>query len=185
MAENIELDEKGLQKIKEAARGLIDGTLPAAEVRDTIVAEGKKVFGPYEKAIQEGTARIPGFVLCDDEGYDLELAQRSVGKGWHEILAKLWATKPPLVRVEQVKEKFGGLRIYYGAIDGPVERWTEDQVTAYLDFEEAVARAESEAYRTCEICGEPGKPREGGWIKTLCDKHAEGRESIGMDEEVP
>jgi hypothetical protein len=32
--------------------------------------------------------------------------------------------------------------------------------------------SEPPRYRTCEVCGQPGKRREGGWIKTLCDEHA-------------
>lgn len=29
--------------------------------------------------------------------------------------------------------------------------------------------AERDAYRTCEACGNPGKPNEHGWISTLCE----------------
>jgi hypothetical protein len=57
-----------------------------------------------------------------------------------------------------VKEKFGGLRIYVNDADDNIRLRIE---TAQL-----------ESFRTCEICGQPGTRREGGWIKTLCDEHA-------------
>ena len=64
----------------------------------------------------------------------------------------------------QVKEKYGGLRFYYDGGD---------------DFSDGVvAMAEAMSYRTCEKCGNPGVLREGGWLKTLCDEHAEGREAL-------
>ena len=61
------------------------------------------------------------------------------------------------VTVAQIKEKFGGLRFYY---DGG------DEYVSGL-----VTMAESWAARTCETCGEKGKQRSGGWIRTLCDTH--------------
>ena len=61
----------------------------------------------------------------------------------------------------QVKEKFGGLRFYYRGGD---------------DFIDGVVRmAESMSYRTCEVCGKPGKPTSGGWIRTVCEEHNNAR----------
>ncbi len=59
----------------------------------------------------------------------------------------------------QIKEKFGGLRFYTNG---------EDDVVSAL-----ISMAESMSYRTCETCGSPGRSRNSGWIRTLCDKHAE------------
>jgi hypothetical protein len=67
----------------------------------------------------------------------------------------------PHVEVQQVKEKFGGLRFYFSGGDERIDGM--------------VLMAEAIAERTCEVCGKPGRPREGGWIRTLCDEHAEGR----------
>lgn len=67
------------------------------------------------------------------------------------------------VVVEQVKEKFGGLRFYYTGGDEQIHGM--------------VRMAESWAAHTCEECGHPGKSRGGGWIKTLCDKHDEERKA--------
>lgn len=65
---------------------------------------------------------------------------------------------PPVV-LEQVKEKFGTLRFYYEG---------GDQIVDGL-----VRMAEALSGSTCEVCGAPGHQRSGGWIKTLCDTHAQ------------
>ena len=39
-----------------------------------------------------------------------------------------------------------------------------------------VRMAEAWADASCEECGAPGERRNGGWIKTLCDKHEEERQ---------
>lgn len=59
------------------------------------------------------------------------------------------------VKFTQVKEKFGGLRIYYTGGD---------------DFVEGlVYMAESFSYNICEVCGNKGKVNKGSWVATLCD----------------
>ena len=55
----------------------------------------------------------------------------------------------------QVKEKFGTLRFYY---DGG-----NDMTEGMVWFAEAMSAV------TCELCGQPGTLREGGWWRTLCD----------------
>lgn len=57
--------------------------------------------------------------------------------------------------VGRIREKFGGLRI---DVDG-----------ASSSVRDAVARAERESFSMCEFCGEPGVPRGGPCVKTLCD----------------
>ena len=103
----------------------------------------------------------------------------AVGEGWWPILQALCANiqhylnwinknheKHPVVEqvvVEQIKEKFGGLRFYYTGGDDKIRGM--------------VSMAESWAEHTCEECGKPGKERIGSWIKTLCDEHAAEREA--------
>lgn len=67
------------------------------------------------------------------------------------------------VTVNQIKEKFGGLRFYYSGGDDTVDGM--------------VRMAESWAARHCEECGKPGKSRSTGWIKTLCDEHDAERQA--------
>jgi len=59
------------------------------------------------------------------------------------------------VRFDQIKEKFGGLRVYYTGGDEFVRG--------------LVSMADAISYSVCEACGEKGKPNENGWISTLCD----------------
>lgn len=100
----------------------------------------------------------------------------AVGPGWYKIVESLcqniddhckWknmqyeqfgrgAPVEPVI-VEQIKEKFGGLRFYYTGGD--------DYVNGLVDM------AESWADETCEDCGAPGQKRSGGWLRTLCDHH--------------
>lgn len=59
------------------------------------------------------------------------------------------------VKFDQIKEKFGGLRIYYSGGDEYIRG--------------VIHMAESMSYFVCEDCGNKGKPNKGGWISTLCD----------------
>lgn len=70
----------------------------------------------------------------------------------------------------QVKEKYGTLRFYYYGGD------------EYCSGVESMA--ESMSAVTCEVCGSPGKIREGGWVRTLCDEHAK-ESGYKMDGNLP
>jgi hypothetical protein len=94
--------------------------------------------------------------------------------GWFDILWRLCEDLEPLVaefeatgecqfEILQVKEKFGGLRIYVNHANDAIRQRIET--------------AMGESLRTCEICGQPGTLREGDWIKTLCDQHADALHS--------
>ena len=100
--------------------------------------------------------------------------------GWWPILAELdvaLAAIAPDYLVEQVKEKFGGLRFYatpdrfgrHGA--GVASEPLSSEAAA--EFRRLVDEAERRSFVTCEICGQPGKTRKArGWLKTVCDHHA-------------
>ena len=87
-----------------------------------------------------------------------------VGNGWLGLIKELIEEAIKLGwdrQVCQIKEKFGGLRFYInGAPDG---------------VHKLIREAENKSYEICEVCGEPGEMRKGGWIVTLCDKHNEER----------
>jgi hypothetical protein len=59
------------------------------------------------------------------------------------------------VTFDQIKEKWGGLRIYY--IGG------DNYIRGVIDM------AEEMSYKICERCGCPGSPNKRGWVMTLCD----------------
>jgi hypothetical protein len=92
--------------------------------------------------------------------------------GWFDIRWRLCENLEPLVaeferaggqkfEVLQVKEKFGGLRFYVNHKSDAIRQRIEAAI--------------QESFHTCEVCGQPGKLREGGWLKTLCDEHARAR----------
>lgn len=88
-----------------------------------------------------------------------------VNIGWRGILETLHGellAVCPDYQVSQVKEKFGGLRVYLNAV-------VVDDSAQFNAVHALVRLAEERSYRTCEWCGEPGEERGGGWIKTLCD----------------
>ena len=60
------------------------------------------------------------------------------------------------VTFDQIKEKWGGLRIYHSGGDD------------YVDG--IIIMAEEMSYKICERCGCPGSSNKQGWIMTLCDK---------------
>lgn len=87
-----------------------------------------------------------------------EEAKQMVGEGWGKLIDRLFEVFPGVQLIE-VKEKFGGLRMY---------SWDESECVQ--DF---IYWLEGESLNICEVCGEPGIQRGGGWVKTLCQAHAE------------
>ena len=90
-------------------------------------------------------------------------AMQCVGPGWAPLIRAFYGTlrvNPNLykdVQVQQVKEKFGGLRLYFVGGDA----WLHGYVDGL-----AVA-----SQLLCETCGKAGFLRQDlGWVKTLCDK---------------
>jgi len=110
----------------------------------------------------------------------------AVGAGWWPIIESLcdniqhhidWWNKNresrPIVEqvvVEQIKEKFGGLRFYYSG-------GNDDYIRGLVQM------AESWASCSCEECGAPGTRRSGGWIRTLCDHHEAERQQRKKENE--
>jgi hypothetical protein len=94
------------------------------------------------------------------------------GDGWFPLLEKLCTELEGHIKnsglpieeacfsVEQIKEKFGGLRFYVGAI--------KDK-NLFEAVHESIRKAEDESVKTCETCGLPGKRGGKNWIATLCD----------------
>ena len=110
----------------------------------------------------------------------------AVSQGWWPIIESLCAniqshtdwwnknreTRPVVeqVIVNQIKEKFGGLRFYYSGGDDTVAGM--------------VRMAESWADTACEECGGIGTRRSGGWIRTLCDHHEAEHQERLRDREM-
>ena len=116
--------------------------------------------------------------------WDLMVFGLEVGDGWYDLLDETFGliqkhlNEHPEIpfKVEQVKEKYGTLRIYFYGGDEYIEKIVED--------------AERKSAGICEICGNIGKvcsngfdielrdsgfykiPNNSGWLKALCKTHA-------------
>ena len=131
-----------------------------------------------EDRLCEKYSKIFAYSASDEDHVSLMAYGCDHGDGWFNILDSLcaniqhhidWKSKKEeyknmsvqeydeehQTRVVQVKEKFGGLRFYVNNSD--------DVVIGMISL------AESLSLKTCEYCGNPGYPRRGPWIKTLCD----------------
>lgn len=101
--------------------------------------------------------RYPTYVIY--EGYDRALALESVGMGWssliHEVFDFIEQNKIPQ-KVIQVKEKFGGLRIYADYNE---------------ELDKKIIEVCKRSFTICEECGATGNLRGGNWYRTLCDTH--------------
>lgn len=87
-----------------------------------------------------------------------------VSDGWKDLVLKtdrMLAHMDPNYKINQVKEKFGGLRYYFETEKTGVEAEIMNAITNY---------AENRSYHICETCGKFGELREErAWIVTLCD----------------
>lgn len=97
--------------------------------------------------------------------------------GWSDILDHLMVgleglansthSPHPNLRIAQVKEKFGVLRVY---VSGAAEYDAKGYPT---DVGSLIGEAYEMSGVTCELCGERGELRVEGlkWIRTLCERH--------------
>lgn len=90
--------------------------------------------------------------------YDWEM---EVGQGWRQIIRAVVSTiQNSGGTIRQIKEKFGGLRIYFYHPDDA----TNFKLNSLVDSAEEICSV------ICENCGRPGKLRNiTGWMKTYCD----------------
>jgi len=96
------------------------------------------------------------------------------GNGWFDLIYDLSAKLEALIAAmpseqqercyaHQIKEKFGGLRVYLS--------------TETDEMDDLISKAEDLSYKTCETCGEDGECNTEGWLITLCEKCREEYES--------
>lgn len=144
----------------------------------------------FRELFPDETINPPEVKLTDKYPLIFEKTYLEIDKGWHSLVDTLcfqiqsyidstekrrasaikWnesihevcnyrvvLTSIPQVVATQVKEKFGGLRFYYNGGDEFIEG--------------LVQMAEEFSYKICEKCGNAGKLRNKGWIRTLCDEH--------------
>ena len=111
--------------------------------------------------------------------HPFELFGMEHGYGWMGLTlpilkeVRLYNIKNPdnMIKIDQIKEKFGSLRIY---LSGEPE---------YLY--KMICKAEYENGKTCEICGAKGTNEAiNGWYTTLCDEHRKAKIEANFDNEL-
>ena len=92
------------------------------------------------------------------------------GDGWLPLLDELFAGIEAVVRrdklkdfqIDQIKEKFGTLRVYVSG--------------ANREIHKLIREAEVRSGSICERCGKPGQTASmDGWYVTLCERHYKSR----------
>lgn len=101
---------------------------------------------PFDVFLRENNVTAPSCGACVPPGWEplvRALVTDMIALGWDRNL-------------QQIKEKFGGLRFYTGTISA--------------ECHERIQKAEDESLHTCQRCGAEGKlsstPR--GWLQTVC-----------------
>ncbi len=103
----------------------------------------------------------------DYKGPIIEADWFQIQSGWYGLVKDLINELISIgwnKRINQVKEKFGGLRFY-----------AEDLPEGALEL---ISKYEVIASNTCEECGEKGVLRQGKWLRTLCDNHSNGAQPL-------
>lgn len=104
-------------------------------------------------------------IECDDGWYDIlssicfmvEQHERNIeGNNQYRMSQHQNPIDYEPFQFTQIKEKFGGLRVYSNG---------GDEYTRGL-----IGMAECWSYKTCEICGNKGQTTKHGWLKTICEK---------------
>jgi hypothetical protein len=97
-----------------------------------------------------------------------------VGNGWRKLIENLLKELGEFskqnhfsIKILQVKEKLGGLRVY-------IRLFSESKRDLKSTFDEVyniIYTTEDKSYEICEVCGKPGGTSKGGWKISLCPKH--------------
>jgi len=118
-----------------------------------------------------------------NSGHDIE-------PGWFDLVEQTCVAVDLLIPASQrenfywrqIKQKFGGLRMYYSG--GPLRVDLIGVASISIDsgsdrsdaIREIVSRAEAASFEICEVCGAVGRLRtDRGYVQTLCDRHAAAR----------
>lgn len=152
-----------------------------------------------ERALADLRARFGYMFEPTKEWPDFFRFNPAIGDGWMPIFVRLCEAvdrvlipeEKPRFRWHQVKQKYAGLRAYWGLEGRALNIYvdvTEPGVGVttgiYGPADNLAARlmplirtAEDEAARTCETCGtQPASvDRTGGYLMTLCRVHAQAR----------
>lgn len=132
-----------------------------SELEQFFAKKRKENFELEDRSLKE-------FIECNKDLLTDVRCGVSIKPGWFKLVGDLCESLRPLVKegfkVEQVKEKFGGLRFY-------VNKYPKE-------ISSLISEAESKSFEICEDCGAPGKRRNSNWIRVLCDECSAPHEEL-------
>jgi predicted phosphodiesterase len=125
--------------------------------------------GHLRQCVPDGAADPEGLMRVLRRFRPTESADLSIGRGWDGLVIQLndaLAALDPGYTIDQVKQKFGGLRYYA----------TPSSLDTAAAFHHLINAATRDSFRTCEQCGRPGTPTqtERGSYWTACPTCASG-----------
>lgn len=93
------------------------------------------------------------------------------GDGWYDLIDVMCSRLLEYdIQFNQIKEKFGGLRVY--------------TIGNSLQAQGVVDMTEAMSFKICEKCGDSGRARNSGWIATMCDQcYNKTQNCDGLDDE--
>lgn len=136
-------------------------------------------YDDLSSAYSQLRAKYPGYFREDFPYWAL-----SYPLGWHprvmrlleEITRAVDAEHLGTLRITQIKEKFGGLRLYFQVRpahlpsndpgDDPGDQTSDAPIRI---IRELIDAADEDCQRTCELCGREGTlKQDGGWWRVRC-----------------
>lgn len=140
----------------------------------TTAAHTPDLYSRIKQNRQQLSTRFPSQFAGAHIGHDWP-------DGWHALVEEAClrvAQSGDDAYWVQIKEKFGGLRLYLegGPIradiqtqDGPVCITVTDGMRTSLSLHEQIDAIEKRSFETCVCCGGLGRlSQRGGWLITLC-----------------
>jgi len=122
-----------------------------------------------------------GWLIVSDQPSDRDARQREIAvwrdsnPGWFELVDELdrhLGYVSPQYRIDQIKEKFGGLRFYAKFVPHSDDSPERVRVAAQL-FRRLIDETERRSWDHCDQCGDPANlyQTSEGWLYTACVPH--------------
>lgn len=121
------------------------------------------------------------WLIMSDEPSNRDVRQRQIdvwrdsNPGWFELVDELdrhLDYVSPQYRIDQIKEKFGGLRFYATFVPNPDDDPDRVRVAAQL-FRRLIDETERRSWDHCDLCGDPADlyQTSAGFLYTACVPH--------------
>ncbi len=181
---------------RSAIEALMQEVSRVGEEAETVLAADTRTSAPRDHRESQAWELASG---TDETAFQQMMRRQGlyapwsgIDDGWVPLVDKLISDLRALGwdgSVQQVKEKYGGLRFYYSHTR---EEFVEDQSAPHGQrwvivgqtpteaevkrMDRLVRNAEKASFRTCARCGAPGvlrttNPAGGGWYFTACERH--------------